>query len=356
MDFAARSILYCQLYFVKHKIPFNWYVHLRAHSSLLICFFPHYTFISYNIRHTLCFSLLFSCSAAAVAVVTVEANNLQLQQPATPESLLLRISKTQQAIMATLASPAIRPDPVKPSLPTLKMPLTPGYSLPSAIPRSPQSANLFLKVEPDMKTPITPPSAYTDFLKALSPAVSTPCTATSAHSSFSFTFSDRSGHLTPVSQPLSAHLSFTYRKDDLKRPEITSAKSAPLVPPTPFVRPSLARSSSTSSKTAKLRKLRIPQSPYSACSESIGSSAPSSASTPGSVSSPKSATPRSALPRSPFSPTNWVIEGKTKYFHDPPLSGRPRSMSVKQVVTRTVTYTRTPLEPAPRGKRRKIEP
>jgi hypothetical protein len=30
-------------------------------------------------------------------------------------------------------------------------------------------------------------------------------------------------------------------------------------------------------------------------------------------------------------------------------------VSVRQVVTRTVTYCRTPLEPAPRGKRRKIE-
>jgi hypothetical protein len=30
-------------------------------------------------------------------------------------------------------------------------------------------------------------------------------------------------------------------------------------------------------------------------------------------------------------------------------------VSVRQVVTRTVTYCRTPLEPAPKGKRRKIE-
>lgn len=30
-------------------------------------------------------------------------------------------------------------------------------------------------------------------------------------------------------------------------------------------------------------------------------------------------------------------------------------MSVRQVVTRTVTYCRTPLEPAPRGKRRKLD-
>jgi hypothetical protein len=34
------------------------------------------------------------------------------------------------------------------------------------------------------------------------------------------------------------------------------------------------------------------------------------------------------------------------------MAGR---VSVRQVVTRTVTYCRTPLEPAPRGKRRKIE-
>lgn len=266
--------------------------------------------------------------------------------------------------MATLASPVVRQNTVKPNLPLLRTPslslgcsLSSGYTLPSALPKSPLSANPFLKVEQDIKTPITPPNAYMDFLKALSPSISTPMTATSAHSNFSFTFSDKSGHLTPVSQPQSAQLLTTsYRKEDIKRLDIASVKSAPLVPPTPFVRPRLARSSTISAKTIKLKKLRIPQSPGSVGSGSTSSSTPRSACLPVSIYSPRSdTTPRSAVPRSPFSPTSWIIEGKTKYFNDPPQTGRPRSMSVKQVVTRTVTYTRTPLEPAPRGKRRKVE-
>ncbi|KAI4152449.1 MAG: hypothetical protein LQ340_002903 [Diploschistes diacapsis] len=253
-----------------------------------------------------------------------------------------------------LASPAVMPAPAapaKPSLPLLKTPTSPGPVLPSELPRSPhpeQGASVF-KVEADMRTPITPPSAYTDFLKALSPAVSTPCTATSMKSSFSFT--DKTGHLTPITQPSSAA---SFRSCDSetttnKRPDLATAQSAPLLPPSPFVRPTLSRSSSTSSKApATLRRLRIPSSPYSSISESPRSAICRSATS-------RSATPRSAMLRSPYSPTSWVIEGKTRYFPDPPKSGCPRAVSVKQVVTRTVTYTRTPLEPAPRGKRRKIE-
>lgn len=58
--------------------------------------------------------------------------------------------------------------------------------------------------------------------------------------------------------------------------------------------------------------------------------------------------------RSPFSPADWYVEGKARYF-EPPRSGCHRPVSVRQVVTRTVTYTRTPLDPAPKGKRRKLE-
>ena len=40
----------------------------------------------------------------------------------------------------------------------------------------------------------------------------------------------------------------------------------------------------------------------------------------------------------------------------PPITGSGSSrVSVRQVVTRTVTYSRTPLDPAPKGKRRRVE-
>ncbi|KAL8873057.1 MAG: hypothetical protein Q9174_001411 [Haloplaca sp. 1 TL-2023] len=205
----------------------------------------------------------------------------------------------------------------KPSLPALKTPST--ATLPSEIPRSPAPGMLdIIKKEEDIKTPITPPQAYTEFLKALSPAISSPGTARSA--SFS-----SSGKSTPSTQPSSAGsscLSCTY--DPHKCP----TSSASMIPPSPYMRPP----SSARTPTA-LRRLRIPQSP---------------------VHSPATDSPRSAAMRSPFSPADWHFDGKTR-FYEPPRSGCARPVSVRQVVTKTVTYTRTPLDPAPKGKRRKLE-
>jgi hypothetical protein len=245
--------------------------------------------------------------------------------------------------------------PAEMSLPHLKTPLSAGPMLPSELPRSPVTA--IKQEEADLKTPITPPTAYTDFLKALSPAVSTPLTSTSLRSPFSFT--DKTGYLSPFSQPSTASLSSqcssesqpakTAGKDATSSPASiqtpnsaaeqikTTIVSAPLIPPTPFVRPS----------PTSLRKLRIPTGP---------SSAPATINT--ATDTPRSATccqtPLSAATRSPFSPTSWYIDGKTKVF-GAPLSASPRHVSVRQVVTRTVTYRATPLEPAPRGKRRRLE-
>ena len=200
-----------------------------------------------------------------------------------------------------------------------------------------------------MKTPITPPTAYTDFLKALSPAVSTPCTSTSTFSSFSF--SDKSGKLTPVTQPSSAGSNYSCNCEPKK---FAATASAPLVPPSPFVRPAPSRTPSARTPTT-LKRLRIPQSPHS----SVGGESPHSASTSAASKSatPRSATPRSSTLRSPYSPTSWYLEGKTRFFGEPPRSGVPRAVNIKQVVTRTVTYTSKscPLGPAPRGKRRKVE-
>ena len=217
------------------------------------------------------------------------------------------------------ASPTARP-----TLPTLITPHSAGPILPSELPRSPIPGWMdLIKQEDDMKTPITPPTAYTDFLKALSPAISTPSSSTTA------SFSDKSGKLTPISQPSSAGSHCSCKCDSRKN----SAVSAPLVPPSPFVRPQLTRNPSARTPTS-LRRLRIPQSPSW---------------------SPATDSPKSSAIRSPFSPADWVLEGKTRYF-EPPRSGAHRAaVSVRQVVTRTVTYTRTPLEPAPKGKRRKIE-
>ena len=212
----------------------------------------------------------------------------------------------------------------KPTLPTLITPHSAGPVLPSELPRSPVAGWIdFIKQEDDMKTPITPPTAYTDFLKALSPALSTPSSSTTC------SFSDKSGKLTPISQPSSAGSHCSCKCDSRK----TSAASAPLVPPSPFVRPSMSRTPSARTPTS-LRRLRIPQSP---------------------MWSPATDSPKSCTMRSPFSPVDWILDGKTRYFEQPRSATHRAAVSVKQVVTRTVTYTRTPLEPAPKGKRRKLE-
>ncbi|MCJ1373943.1 hypothetical protein MMC20_005173 [Loxospora ochrophaea] len=211
----------------------------------------------------------------------------------------------------------------KPTLPALKTPNTvpaletPKSALPSELPRSPLPGRIdLIKQEDDLKTPITPPTAYTEFLKALSPAISSPLTSNSG------SFSDKSsGKSTPTSQPSSAGSNCSCTCDTRK------ASSAPLVPSSPFLRPSSARTPTA------LRRLRIPQSP---------------------LYSPATDSPKSSAIRSPFSPADWFLEGKTRYYESP-RSGGHRPVSVKQVVTRTVTYTRTPLDPAPKGKRRKIE-
>ncbi|KAI9724496.1 MAG: hypothetical protein M1812_000564 [Candelaria pacifica] len=198
----------------------------------------------------------------------------------------------------------------KPTLHPLKTPLS--ASFPSELPRSPYPGLPdFIKQENSIKTPITPPTAYTDFLKALSPATSSP------------SISERSGKSTPISQPSSAGSSCSCNCEH--RP---SPKSA--VPPSPFQHPMSA--------PANLRRLRIPQSP--AFSPSLDS--------------PMSAHSSMRSPFSIRSPNEWDFDRKARYL-DSPRSATNKPVSVRQVVTRTVTYTRTPLDPAPKGKRRKIE-
>lgn len=197
-------------------------------------------------------------------------------------------------------------------------------TLPSELPRSPASGLLdVIKQEEDLKTPITPPTAYTEFLKALSPALSSPS------SSRGSTFSDKSGKSTPISAPSSAGSACSCGH------ESQTATSAPIIPPSPFVRPpNSARPPHSARTPTSLRRLRIPQSPV--------------------IYSPATDSPKSSAVRSPFSPAEWYLEGKTRYYESP-RTGCHRPVSVRQVVTRTVTYTRTPLDPAPKGKRRKLE-
>jgi hypothetical protein len=207
-----------------------------------------------------------------------------------------------------------------------------------------------LRQDDALKTPITPPSAYLDFLKSMSPALMSPLpTGTSSHFKFPDKVSnriseigvDRPLHSPATSQPaLSRNTSFestasstTSSAESAVSHSSASTKSrckpqSPriTIPPSPFAMPA-PRSSRTP------RRLHIPQSPFTPALSSAHST-------------PYSGTPLSAAPWSAtYSPRD----------ADPEANGKPGKVSVRQVVTRTVTYCRTPLEPAPRGKRRKLD-
>ncbi|KAL1618976.1 hypothetical protein SLS56_010294 [Neofusicoccum ribis] len=240
----------------------------------------------------------------------------------------------------------------KPALAALKTPVSATY--PSEL-RSPHLGTpTLVKREDGEKTPISPPVAYVDFLKALSPVLMSPL-PTGVGSKFTFeerpptsrtSSASSATTLTSTSsaptadKPASPATSHASSPSDSAAPSDAAsdaaAKAAPasatemrvtIPPPSPFVRPMSARTP----------RLRIPPSPFSA-----GVRSPMSAR---SLHSPYSAT---------MSPGAWSLDGQNK---------DTRAVSVRQVVTRTVTYSRTPVEaghvapldPAPKGKRRRIK-
>ncbi|KAL6709727.1 hypothetical protein ACN47E_001156 [Coniothyrium glycines] len=252
----------------------------------------------------------------------------------------------------------------KPALSTLKTPMSATY--PSEL-RSPMihsaTTPIFanIKREDDLKTPITPPTAYLEFLKSMSPVLtspmstgtssrfvfegSRPVSVTSSASSASFTStsapknkdspaSSRSSSCSRCDQSKETHREKEKEKDNEKEEPpmsapLTKLQTVTIPPPSPFSRP----------QSARTPRLYIPQSPFS----------------PAGIRSPVSA----KSIQSPYSATSpMTVDGEKK-------TGRSRRISVREVVTRTVTYTRTPvdakapqfpqIDPAPRGKRRKIE-
>lgn len=213
----------------------------------------------------------------------------------------------------------------------------------------------------DLRTPITPPSAYLDFLKNMSPAMLSPApSSTSARFSFTDEKSDKLSEplsakplaSPPTSQPhsqppFSRNSSYDSNASinsiasnqsaashntshssssgsSRKRPESPRV----IIPPSPFAKPAI--------RSARTPRLHIPQSPLNPALNSAQS-----------IPSPYSATPLSAAP--------WSASFSPREADPADINGKPGKVSVRQVVTRTVTYCRTPLDPAPRGKRRKVE-
>ncbi|KAI2729901.1 hypothetical protein CBS147326_2721 [Penicillium roqueforti] len=214
--------------------------------------------------------------------------------------------------------------PAKPVLPPLKTPKT--MMFPSELYESPLTAGPltagsdFIKREEGSSTPITPPQAYTEFLKALTPVFTSPVSANVEFPRFRF----EKRRPSPISVPSSATSTVFSTRDSLSARDSPNVASATLPPPSPA--PSPGPQSARLPTT--LRRLRIPRTGmYSPLTDSPGSA---------------------RTIRSPFSPSDWKI----RYIETPKSAGG-KSVSVRQVVTRTVTYKRTHLDPPPRGKRRK---
>ena len=214
----------------------------------------------------------------------------------------------------------------RPVLPPLQTPKTATF--PSEILASPLPSSIIsVKREEDLRTPITPPIAYTDFLKTLTPVLS----SASPHSALprTFSFDESSNKSTPFTEPSTATSSNfpSCRCENHKSPSASTS----CAPSSPYFRPPSARS------PTGLRRLRIPPSP---------------------LCSPGNDSPRSSnlsTMRSPFSPADWALDSSGHRYFETPRSACVRPVSVRSVVTRTVTYKRTPsLEAAPKGKKRKF--
>ncbi|RCI14613.1 hypothetical protein L249_6367 [Ophiocordyceps polyrhachis-furcata BCC 54312] len=201
---------------------------------------------------------------------------------------------------------------VKPKLEKLSTPVTATFpsEIASATTATPLSAlHLLCKPDPDfIKTPISPPSAYTDFLtKAMtlgSPAVG-PDTDASSNSS-------------PPSSPSSSK-------------ESPPTTGSAVLPASPY--PTLTPMSAP--PVGSFPSLRL--------SHSSSFDSPLSAG----ISSPFSA--RSVRPA-----FDWDAALKARSADVKHKPARASVRHIREVVTRTVTYT-PKMDPAPRGKRRKLD-
>ncbi|KAG9946568.1 hypothetical protein KCU85_g6374, partial [Aureobasidium melanogenum] len=246
-------------------------------------------------------------------------------------------------------------DNKRPRRPTLQTPLSASYpsEVKSPFPGTPS----FIKREENIKTPVTPPVAYLDFLKSMPTGLASPLTT---GTSSKFHFQDK------VS-------SEAIEEADEKSPDATPE----------IVQPTLSRTNSTSSEASTTSVMssstKSVHSTTSTISETKRKTRPQSPRViipPSPFAKPRSAKlPRGVqVPPSPMSPANLRSPMSARTHYEPHsasgLGSTPWSatyspteaessttskMSVRQVVTRTVTYSRTPLDPAPKGKRRKIE-
>lgn len=231
-------------------------------------------------------------------------------QTGTPEKLHTQALQTpKSAAYASQLSSGYMPSPsefIKTEYPALKSaPLQLSSSIHEGSARSP--SDYVKHEEPDLKTPVEVPLAYKAFLDNLSRK-----------------FEKAGPSFSPTSQPASA-MSGSFMFSD-------SPDSVNLRSPTVSLPPATPASAAPYRRGYAPCRLRTQHS---------------SILSPG-VDSPRSATPRSAtILRSPFSP-DWKLR-----YYEAPHSATGKPVSVREIVTRTVTYKRTQLDAPPKGKRRK---
>ncbi|KAJ4554292.1 hypothetical protein HRR78_002696 [Exophiala dermatitidis] len=133
------------------------------------------------------------------------------------------------------------PAVTRPVLPPLQTPKT--ASFPSEIINTPVSCISAMIKQEDVGTPITPPVAYTEFLKALTPVLASPPETGALQRSMS----DES---TCTRESIASTVSTTSSTENLSKTD-NQKPSPSSVPPTPYSR----------KNPSALRRLRIPHSP-----------------------------------------------------------------------------------------------
>ncbi|OAQ99309.1 hypothetical protein LLEC1_00729 [Akanthomyces lecanii] len=262
--------------------------------------------------------------------------------------------------------------------------ITSAASATTATPLSGLHAISF-KAEPDfIKTPISPPLAYTDFLsKAMSlnsPIVTAPTTTptlapapetTPASASAAMTSDkvDDSGVSSDDSSGGSSASASASAKDEQSpstSPATSTSSSAKPSPPGSAKAPSASEKASAVERAlASASASLVPPSPFSKAPMSAPATGPTSfpsfklppSPAISNLDSPMSAVSSMFSPysgRSSHSVFDWDAALKAHYADQKRKSARTSVRHIREVVTRTVTYTPR-MEPAPRGKRRKIE-
>ncbi|OAL72863.1 hypothetical protein A7D00_2636 [Trichophyton violaceum] len=236
----------------------------------------------------------------------------------------------------------------KPTLAPLKTSKSPTF--PSELHDSPlfSGKTESIKQEDFLRTPITPPTAYTDFLKTVTPIVASP--SSSKDKSFDLTHCGIDHLFTSCStSPLP--VSYTHL-DVYKRQHSSTATSPYFCNCSNSCRKSPTVASITSSPVALHHHYRssdrVRKTPTSAKPLRISAPSPK-------LTSPSFDSPRCCSARSPLPPPDWITESTARQTETPRCSSCSRPISVRHVITRTITYKRTALEPAPKGKRRKAD-